>query len=154
MRDYLRDCNTLGVTEEEFRTIWCIRCIQQECSRSHQGKSRFEARTATWAERLFTNVPRMRESDPRYPRLAAQEFVPVESWKGTSVQVPASWDPPAEAARPPAPAPATLPTGFVASRVPHQSGRMLGDVQIVQPGARVRLGGAKEAGGGGSSGVG
>jgi hypothetical protein len=156
MRDFLAECNNLGVTEDEFRGIWCIRCVRKDCVRSHQGKSKFEARVSTWEERLFTNVPRMPESDPRYPKLADQDFVEGESWggKSTSVQVPANWEPaPQEPEAAPPPDPAPLPSGFVSKRVPHQSGRTLGDVQVVKPGAKIRLGGSKEPGEGGSSGV-
>lgn len=158
MRDFLGECNNLGVPEEDFGRIWCIRCTQQECTRSHQGKSKFEARVTTWEQRLFTDVPRMPETDPRYKPLATQPFEEGESWRGTApvqVQVPASWNEPAKAPEAaPQPDPATLPSGFVAARVPHQSGRMLGDQNVVKPGARIRMGGPKIPGGDGTSGVG
>jgi len=169
MRDYMHDCNNLGVSEEDFQRIWCIRCVQQECHRSHQGKTRFEARVATWEARLFTDVPRMPTSDPRYPDLANREFSTPESWKSSQVQVPSSWDPPT-AGRSPASAteslteplgsaaepladPMTLPSGFVSSRVPHQSGKTVGDQVVLKPGGRIRFGAAKDSSGGGSSGV-
>lgn len=173
MRDYMHECNNLGVSEEDFQRIWCIRCVQQECHRSHQGKSRFEARVSTWEERLFTNVPRMPTSDPRYPDLANRAFVEPESWKSSQVQVPSSWDlstpsksltetsgsaaetpgSAAETSGSAGPDLATLPSGFVASRVPHQSGKTLGDQVVLKPGGRIRFGGTKDSGGGGSSGV-
>jgi len=168
MRDYMRECNNLGVSEEDFQRIWCIRCVQQECHRSHQGKSRFEARVSTWEERLFTDVPRMPPTDPRYPDLANREFSTPESWKSSQVQVPSSWDPPpassaaetsksltetsGSAAEGPA-EPSTLPSGFVSLRVPHQSGKTIGDQVVLKPGGRIRFGAAKESSGDGSSGV-
>ena len=137
MRDFFNECNNMGVPEEDFRRIWCIRCVQPECHRSHKGKSRFEARVSTWEERLFTGVPRMPETDPRYHVLASQKF--EESQRPVQVQVPANLDSGVGTLAEP------LPSGFVMSRVPNQSGKVLGG-NIVQPGARIRLGGNQNGG--------
>jgi hypothetical protein len=57
----------------------CSRCFQKECSRSLFGKSRFEQRTLAWKERLFEQVPRMPESDPRLVTLSSKRFIEIDT---------------------------------------------------------------------------
>ena len=73
-RDYLGECNSQKVPLGDFQMAFCDRCMQPECSRSTHGKSKFDQRTQKWVENLFTNVPRMDPSDPRYREIAAQGF--------------------------------------------------------------------------------
>lgn len=73
-RDFLKDCNNLAVPMTEFTAVWCKQCLQSECSRSAHGTSKFDQRTQSWKERLFTDVSRMDPSDQRYQGIAGQGF--------------------------------------------------------------------------------
>jgi len=76
-RDELSVCNDQGVPLEDFKRAFCDRCLNQQCSRSVAGQSRFEQRTATWYQRLFENPDRLDERDPRYAQIQAQKFIEV-----------------------------------------------------------------------------
>jgi len=76
--DYLRECNNQGVPLEDFRLTFCDRCLQPECTRSTYGTSKFDQRTQTWVQRLFTEVPRMDPKDPRFDLIASQGFSPMD----------------------------------------------------------------------------
>jgi hypothetical protein len=165
--DHLPVCNNLGTPEADFMRIWCSRCLQKECSRSRalEFPDRFTARTATWAERLFIDTPKMPETDPRFEIINKKSFEEVETWgRKTSVSVPEAigpvkpvpvWDaPPAPASSEGAaevlPVPPPLPTRFIGEKLPNQSGRMVGSTigeTILQPGARIRLGSGVSSGG-------
>jgi hypothetical protein len=73
--DYLKECNTLGTSLEDFSMAFCNRCHQKECLRSQAGKSRFEQRVSTWEDRFFKNPPRMDPSDPRFEEFQARRFL-------------------------------------------------------------------------------
>jgi hypothetical protein len=77
-RDWLGECNDQHVPLDDFQRTFCDRCLQVECTRSQHGKSQFEARVATWEERLFDQVPRMDPSDPRYQVLSAKKFITLD----------------------------------------------------------------------------
>lgn len=77
-RDWLHLCNEFGVSTEDFRMQHCSRCLQQECTRSLHGKARFDERVATWEQRLFDEVPRMDEADPRFKILRSKKFVEID----------------------------------------------------------------------------
>lgn len=64
---------------QEFEAQFCFRCLQKECARSQHGKSRFEARVSTWETRLFDEVPRMNEQDPRFVVLRSKKFVDINT---------------------------------------------------------------------------
>lgn len=66
------------VTEPELMAAACSRCLQQECSRSLYGKSKFEHRISTWRGRLFETVPRMDEADPRFVVLSSKKFLEID----------------------------------------------------------------------------
>lgn len=72
--DFLKECNDQQVPLEDFRLQFCVRCVQPECSRSKHGTSKFDQRVATWEERLFTDVPRMESTDPRYLGIQGKMF--------------------------------------------------------------------------------
>lgn len=76
--DFLTECNNLKVPFQDFFEAFCSRCLQKDCSRSQSGKSRFEARVATWEQRLFTAVPRMDPSDERFSKINTQHFVSID----------------------------------------------------------------------------
>jgi hypothetical protein len=78
-RDWLGECNDQHVPLDDFQRAFCDRCLQVECARSQHGKSQFEARVATWEERLFNEVPRMDPSDPRYQVLSAKRFITIDT---------------------------------------------------------------------------
>lgn len=58
-----------------FTAECCMQCVNPSCTRSTFGTSKFEIRTATWHDRLFTKVPRMDPSDPRFMGISAKQFL-------------------------------------------------------------------------------
>ena len=150
--DFFRECNNLNVPEEDFKLSWCNRCLQKDCVRSGEARSRFEARTATWEERLFLKVPRMPETDPRFPIIASKEFQSVENKKPYEVK---GWDEPAPVETPTPKQVASVPAKFTdvtvpgsvdktPIKMPDQTGRVLetvGEMKI-QPGGKIRLRGS------------
>jgi hypothetical protein len=77
-QDYMGECNVHNVPLEDFTGQFCSRCLQPECGRSQHGQSRFEKRIATWETRLFTGVPKMNPSDPRYSSISAKKFLSID----------------------------------------------------------------------------
>lgn len=132
----------------------CSRCFQSECARSLHGRSRFEQRITDWQSRLFTDVPRMDERDPRIVTLRAKKFLDIDAgpipeirasqgaWRDPrDLDVPAP-DPQSTATAseptsvPAAPAPVEAPVPSPAPPVvprllntPTQQGRMIGGFQ-------------------------
>src|SRR5690349_2638847 len=76
-QDYLRVCNEHNIPFTDFMAGWCSRCFQKECTRSLHGKSRFEARTNTWEDRLFNHVPKLDPKDERYKDITAKHFLNI-----------------------------------------------------------------------------
>jgi hypothetical protein len=72
--DFLKECNDQQVPLEDFRLQFCARCVQPECTRSTHGTSKFDQRVTTWEQRLFTEVPRMESSDPRFEGIQGKMF--------------------------------------------------------------------------------
>jgi len=151
--DFISECNNHGLTESDFVAVWCVRCLREDCSRAIKGKSRFEARTSTWEERLFTQVRALPETDPRYEGITAKHF---QETPGRTLEV-KGWDEPPvpqpmpevmEKAKEPPPAQALA--GDILGRVPNQSGRVLGSAPagwtpneiVIRPGGRVKVGGS------------
>jgi hypothetical protein len=77
MNDFLLECNNLRIPDQDFVKQFCVRCLNQECQRSRPQGSRFDQRVATWESRLFLDVPRLTPDDPRYGKIANQDFVEV-----------------------------------------------------------------------------
>ena len=140
-QDWLRLCNEHNTPIEDFGAMFCIRCFQPECSRSQHGKSRFEVRASTWEQRLFTAVPKLDPSDPRFATISAQKFISIDMGKVPEIR--SDWNDPrelTEAASVSAPEPTLAPIpevrkatprpvvmpGGETSNAPNQSGRMLG----------------------------
>lgn len=166
--DFIGECNNHGLPESDFAAVWCGRCLREDCSRAIKGKSRFEARTSTWEERLFTQVRALPETDPRYEGITAKHF---QETPGRALEV-KGWDEPpvpqpvpevlensgTKAARCPTnrdekakePPPAQVPAGDILGRVPNQAGRVLGSAPagwtpneiVIRPGGRVKVGGS------------
>jgi len=149
-RDCVKDCLTPGVTLEHLQETHCFRCYQPECTRSLHRKTKFDDRVLHWEERLFTDVPRMDPSDPRFQVIQGQQFKMFTppppgkqgSWddprdlKPTTVQVPEDIRPPVNEAQaplavfPPEPPPprilsTTLTQDVVLINTPRQEGVML-----------------------------
>lgn len=76
--DFLSECNPGGMPLEEIQARFCNQCIQPECTRSQYGKGKFENRVNTWHDRLFANVPRMEDGDPRFNSIAGQKFMLID----------------------------------------------------------------------------
>ena len=110
-RDLLGECNLDGAPLDMFQQECCARCLNQECTRSIAGKSKFEQRTSTWEERLFSQVPRMDPTDPRYVVIAGQRFITVDV--GRTPEVRSDWVDPLV----PTPAPAVTPVQVAAQPV-------------------------------------
>jgi len=77
-QDHIATCNNLKIAEQDFARVWCARCIQAECARSLPFESLFDARTHTWRDRLFEDVPRLDPNDPRHKDISAKRFVEVQ----------------------------------------------------------------------------
>jgi len=90
--DYLKECNEYAVPLDQFGEQFCSRCQQPECTRSQYGTAGFDQRVSTWLERLFTEVPRMEPSDPRFGKIQAQKFFMVEPSLGSVTT--SGWDMP------------------------------------------------------------
>lgn len=76
-RDLLPVCNEAGVPAQEFAESWCKFCFNPECTQSLAGASKFDVRVATWRERLFEHPSKMDPNDPRFAKIAAQNFLAV-----------------------------------------------------------------------------
>lgn len=92
--DLLKVCNDQGVSEEDFRLAFCDRCQQTECTRSRLGDSKFERRTSSWYETLFSNVPRLDPQDPRYVEISAKNFLTIDPGPVPEIRTSSSWDEP------------------------------------------------------------
>src|SRR5262245_46744848 len=99
-RDYLPVCNDLGVRLPDFQAMFCVRCVQRECTRS-RGDGLFETRVATWQDRLFRNPARMDKSDPLYPTLAAKRFVEIDTSRIPEINGRSEWVDPRALEEPP-----------------------------------------------------
>lgn len=88
-RDLLRECNDRQAPLDEFQQGFCSRCINPECSRSLYGQSRFDLRVNTWEDRLFTNVPLMDSTDPRYAEFAGKKFLTIDT--GRTPEIRSAW---------------------------------------------------------------
>lgn len=95
-RDLLKECMTENVPLEDFRLAFCARCHQPECSRSTFGGTPFDQRVSSWKERLFTQVPRMDPSDPRFSDIASKQFKLLDLVPPAAQS---SWDDPREKRR-------------------------------------------------------
>jgi hypothetical protein len=78
-KDLLSICNDQGTPLDQFKMMFCDRCMQEECTRSRIGESRFEQRVQNWQQNLFVAPPRMDPTDPRFSRIAAQKFLTIDS---------------------------------------------------------------------------
>lgn len=140
--DYIRECNEHAIPTGDFEAAFCGRCFQPECGRSQYGKSKFDQRVASWADRLFLNVPKLDPNDPRYAPLSSQKFLTIDT--GRTPEIRSTWvdpnEPEAPAPQPPimtaappeTPAPPPEVTGGVLPRrvllanAPSQAGKVLG----------------------------
>lgn len=89
-RDYLPVCNDQGVPLPDFQAMFCVRCVQPECSRSRSGGI-FETRVSSWEERLFKNPPRLPKSDPLHAALAAKRFIEIDVGRVPEVGGKSDW---------------------------------------------------------------
>ena len=148
--DCIRECNPHAVPEEDFRLQFCDGCVQPECTRSRYGKSKFDARVASWADRFYLKVPKLDEADPRYALLAGQKFITIDT--GRTPEIRGDWvDPTAPqesppitevpawmqgpSTPPPVRSPIVNPSPILMSSLnaPSQSGKMLGLAPKVTP---------------------
>lgn len=149
--DFFRECNTHGVSEDDFRQAFCVRCVQPECARSSVNQTKFEERVTTWEERLFTNVPRMDPNDPLYQKIAGQKFIEISPSDGVGPVTPTSeWVDPLQNNLPTPPIVVQVPSQISQTKglnAPDQSGKVIGPSQtqdkpperVVRPGARIRF---------------
>jgi len=80
--DYLSECMSglSGVPFNEFAKMFCNRCVNNECSRSIADGMAFVKRVNTWEDRLFLNVPRADDNDPKYTNIRAKNFIKVDGY--------------------------------------------------------------------------
>lgn len=112
--DLYGECNLAKAPMEEFTASCCSRCINPDCSRSQYGTSHFDQRVTNWYDNFFANVPRMSPTDPRYEKLAAQDFVLVQP----ALHISSGWDSPVPA---PAPRPDPKPNPAPVAAAPTPS---------------------------------
>ena len=87
--DNIAECNNLRVGEKDFCAVWCVRCLNSECSRALAGKGKFDQRVRTWEDRYFKNPATMPESDPRFGIVSAKLFTEVPAGSVPEVR---GWD--------------------------------------------------------------
>lgn len=76
MQDWFHVCREdTGLSEKDLKEQHCSRCFQPECHRSLTANDKFTQRTRTWYERLFAEVPRMSEQDPRFVQIRSKKFL-------------------------------------------------------------------------------
>jgi hypothetical protein len=91
--DMMRECITDpslvndAVPIDEFQKQYCIRCIQQECTRSIASKSSFNRRVENWEKDLFQSPPRASETDPSFETIRNKVFAQSGSSPSPKVQV-------------------------------------------------------------------
>lgn len=138
-------CELQGMSIPEFTASFCGRCSQPECTRSLFGKTKFDQRVQNWHSRLFTDVPKMNEADPRFSLIVSKKFLSldgaspsVSEWidpkdvKEKSVVIPAAVPPSApEAPVQATPSPRKLPV----MNTPFKNGTMIGDAAPSKPAA-------------------
>jgi hypothetical protein len=99
------ECELGGLPIPDFQATFCVRCSQPECTRSQYGKSSFDQRVSTWESRLFTQVPRMDPTDPRYKAIASKNFRMIDVGPAPSVSSRNWIDVPSIASAAPVPVP-------------------------------------------------
>lgn len=77
--DLLPVCNDQNVPLDQFKLTFCDRCMQEECTRSRVGTSRFEKRVSNWYQDLFANPPQLDPSDARFEQIKAQKFFMIDT---------------------------------------------------------------------------
>jgi len=82
----LPECNLNGAPLDVFVAECCQRCINPECTRSQFGGSKFDQRTGTWLQRLFTEVPKLQPNDPRFQAIAGQKFLTIDAGRTPEVR--------------------------------------------------------------------
>lgn len=152
--DYIGECNTYGVALNDFLTQFCARCLQPECTRSQHGTSKFDHRVTTWESRLFQEIPRMAETDPRFKLISSQKFIQIDTGRVPEVR---SWVDPRDLAGPkespiesqgnlvepqevtaPSPEPSPVPeprpqqikTAGLVQNTPNRRGQMVGSKKV------------------------
>lgn len=83
--DFLRECMAeVGILPiNEFTQAYCLRCVNQECSRSAGNQHLFVQRAENWKKRLFTEVIRANENDPQFAEVRSKLFVPKQPHLGS-----------------------------------------------------------------------
>ena len=99
--DLYGECNLEGAPVDVWTAECCMKCVNPRCTRSAFGTSKFEIRTSTWYERLFSETPKMDPKDERYEGIAAKHFTPVNpeivvnsDWSDPKESQPSPKDPP------------------------------------------------------------
>lgn len=122
--DYLgSECDLGGLSIPDFQEVFCARCTQPECTRSRDGQSRFDQRVRSWEERLFNNVPRLNEKDPRFAHITSKKFLTLDTGPVPSVRTAgaSAWVDPREVQEPVAPVvstPLAVPSAETAPAAP------------------------------------
>jgi len=98
--DQLGECNNQQVPYEDFKLQFCDRCVQPECTRSQHGTSKFDQRVMTWEKRLFSEVPRMDPSDPRFSQIQGKQFKMFDPGPLPTVRGQSAWMDPRDLVEP------------------------------------------------------
>ena len=72
--DLLKECNELGLSENEFQSTFCQRCKNHSCERSGWGWSSWEERISTQEDRFLVNPKFANPLDGRFERVREQDF--------------------------------------------------------------------------------
>ena len=72
--DYLSQCNDQGLSEKDFKTLFCRRCRNQSCNLSRWGESRWKSRMDTQVEHLLERPLFAYPNDSNFESLRRIEF--------------------------------------------------------------------------------
>lgn len=72
--DYLSQCNDQGLSEKDFKTLFCRRCRNQSCNLSRWGESRWKSRMDTQVEHLLERPLFADPNDSNFESLRRIEF--------------------------------------------------------------------------------
>jgi len=73
VKDLLEGCNEFGISERDFKNMFCVRCKNPECVNAGHAETAWLSRMLT-QEGIIFNPIRAEEDDPRYRDLRLQEF--------------------------------------------------------------------------------
>lgn len=93
-QDFIKDCNSFGVSPNEFKDIFCKRCRNPECVHAEWVTSLWSSRMDSQVEVLLNNPTILHEIPSQYADLKTHSF--EEIGEAAAYRIEESWDDPAE----------------------------------------------------------